>query len=1055
MKSQSNTRVISILRISVSVASIFAIGVGLLVLVGWILNIAPLKSILPDAATMKFNTALCFLLSGISLWLLKNEEGKSNIKYTGKIFAGLVVLISIATIGEYLFGWDLGIDQFVIKDLATLPSNFPGRMSGITAACFALSGIALLLIDISFSQYFSLSVILLSLLAAIGYLFDYQALYQLGGYDTVALHTAITFLILSVAIFFARPHLGLMKISIGELAGSRTIRLLVPFIVLLAILLGWLVEKGQDIHIFNPDNKVVILVVLFIVIYSPLIYFYAGRINHADEQIIRLNRLYATLSQVNQTIVHIKDQEELFENICKVAVEHGGFTLAWIGLLDESTGEVRPVTAVGLDIDQWPFPIVNIHHGELKDGLIASAIRTSKVTTSDDIQSNNRLASLYRQFKKFAYHSSAAVPFRLKGKTIGIMSLVSSEMGFFKSKEEVRLLDEMGLDISFALDTIQQETERRQSEERFQLAIESAPNAIILTDKVGQITLINAQAETYFGYRPDELVGKSVEILVAERLRNNHIAYRAGFLEKPQARPMGKGRDLYGLRKNGSEFPVEIGLAPFETSEGILVMATVVDITERKQSEEKILRQNRRLETLREIDTAILSVDTVENIVGAALEYIRELVGSRRAALTLFDQKTNEAVIFDVKENRETPVSKGTRMPMALFENMGKSLIENHLVLINELADMPVPPPQFQALLKSGLHSACILPLYAQDQLIGTFGMFSEQPGYFDEERINLGREVANQVAIAISQNRLMENLRVLNEELEQRVEERTRELNQTNIELEHANQAKSNFLATMSHELRSPLNSILGLSESLLEQRRDPLSEYQQQSLKIVTSSGRHLLDLINDILDLSKIEAGKLDYYPQPVNIKALCQSSISFVKGQAILKSIHLEFDESKADFKIHADPRRLKQILVNLLANAVKFTGNDGQVTLKIYADAEEDLVQFSVIDNGIGIADEDLAKLFQPFVQVDNDLDRRYEGTGLGLALVQRLTDLHGGSVQVESEVGKGSRFTINIPWGRAIIAQQELVESGDPSLAEKELKKANGRSTEERDYTAG
>jgi CheY-like chemotaxis protein/anti-sigma regulatory factor (Ser/Thr protein kinase) len=243
-----------------------------------------------------------------------------------------------------------------------------------------------------------------------------------------------------------------------------------------------------------------------------------------------------------------------------------------------------------------------------------------------------------------------------------------------------------------------------------------------------------------------------------------------------------------------------------------------------------------------------------------------------------------------------------------------------------------------------------------------------------------------------------------------------------------------------MSHELRTPLNSILGLSETLLEQRRDPLTEYQQKSLEIISASGYHLLDLINDILDLSKIEAGKFDHYPQTVNIDSLCRASLSFVKSQALKKSISVVYDNKAAVSDLYADPRRLKQSLVNLLTNAVKFTPERGQVTLQVYADAEQDLVEFSVIDNGIGIDPQDLKRLFQPFVQVDSHLGRQFEGTGLGLALVQKLIDMHGGSVHVESEVGSGSRFTVRLPWGQKLMAQQAATQSVSPPLDEQAQK---------------
>jgi CheY-like chemotaxis protein len=220
-----------------------------------------------------------------------------------------------------------------------------------------------------------------------------------------------------------------------------------------------------------------------------------------------------------------------------------------------------------------------------------------------------------------------------------------------------------------------------------------------------------------------------------------------------------------------------------------------------------------------------------------------------------------------------------------------------------------------------------------------------------------------------------------------------------------------------MSHELRTPLNSIIGLSESLLEQGRDSLSEKQQKSLQTIASSGHHLLELITDILDLSKIEAGKFEFLPQLVPVDDLCRSSLAFVSNQAAKKSIAVTYEYEASVARISADPRRLKQILINLLSNAVKFTPEDGQVTLSIRTIPEQDRMEFSVKDTGIGIAPADLGRLFQPFVQLDSTLNRQYEGTGLGLSLVQKLADLHGGSVEVESELGKGSRFTVYLPLG--------------------------------------
>jgi len=234
--------------------------------------------------------------------------------------------------------------------------------------------------------------------------------------------------------------------------------------------------------------------------------------------------------------------------------------------------------------------------------------------------------------------------------------------------------------------------------------------------------------------------------------------------------------------------------------------------------------------------------------------------------------------------------------------------------------------------------------------------------------------------------------------------------------ELEHALRMKDEFLANMSHELRTPLNGILGLCEILTLGYRGALNDFQQKYVQSIESSGRHLLSLINDLLDLSKIEAGKFEIHPEIGSIIDLCNSCLSFVKSQAVKKNINIEFIPDPGVPKIMADQRRLKQILVNLLSNAVKFTPSGGKVVLKVAGDLENNKLNFSVSDNGIGIAASDLKRLFTPFTQVDSSLSRQAEGSGLGLAMVKNLAELHGGTVSVSSEIGKGSCFTVSLPW---------------------------------------
>jgi PAS domain S-box-containing protein len=244
------------------------------------------------------------------------------------------------------------------------------------------------------------------------------------------------------------------------------------------------------------------------------------------------------------------------------------------------------------------------------------------------------------------------------------------------------------------------------------------------------------------------------------------------------------------------------------------------------------------------------------------------------------------------------------------------------------------------------------------------------------------------------------------------------------NSEMQRALRTKDEFLANMSHELRTPLNAILALSESLLEGIGGPLLVQQRESLQHIESSGHHLLALINDILDLSKVEAGRLDLQIQPMLLSDICQSSLQFVRETALKKGLQLSLQIPDLLIEIEADPKRLKQILVNLLSNAVKFTPVGGRVVLEANVLGAQNLVQFTIHDSGIGIAPDDLANLFQPFTQLDSSLSRQHEGTGLGLALVRRLVELHGGQVLVESSPGHGSQFSVLLPYNNTPIVSQ-------------------------------
>jgi protein-histidine pros-kinase len=504
--------------------------------------------------------------------------------------------------------------------------------------------------------------------------------------------------------------------------------------------------------------------------------------------------------------------------------------------------------------------------------------------------------------------------------------------------------------------------ERQLEGERLRLVVEAAPNGIIVVSEAGTITLVNAQTEKAFGYTRAELVGQPIEALVPERFRAAHPAQRRGFFADPKARAMGAGRDLFGRRKDGSEFPLEIGLSPITTREGLVVLAAVVDVTERKRAEGEREQLTRELQLLLE--------STGEGIYGIDLE--GRFMFINRAALgilgftreELLGRNAHQVVHHTRKDGSAYPVQE---CPIFRAFRTGQGCRRDDEVLWR--SDGTSFPAEYA--------SYPILQQGASTGAVVTFSDITERKQF--EAALRLATEQA-----------------------------------------QAADRLKSAFLATMSHELRTPLNSIIGFTGIILQGLAGPLNPEQAKQLEMVRGSARHLLALINDILDISKIEAGQLEVCCEPLDLRASITNVTNTVRPLAEKKGLALNVEVSPAVAGVVSDKRRVEQVLLNLLSNAVKFTEKGGvalraEVALDDAAGAARPVVRLSVADTGMGIKTEDLDLLFRPFRQIDSGLSRNHEGTGLGLAICRRLAELLGGKIRAESEWGKGSVFTFIMP----------------------------------------
>jgi signal transduction histidine kinase len=444
--------------------------------------------------------------------------------------------------------------------------------------------------------------------------------------------------------------------------------------------------------------------------------------------------------------------------------------------------------------------------------------------------------------------------------------------------------------------------------------------------------------------------------------------------------------------------PVQIKLLETFADQAVIAIENVRLFQKLQERTRDLARSVDELKALGEVGQAVSSTLDLQTVLSTIVGRAVQLSGTDCGIIYEYDEPTQEFHLRASYQMEEELVNAYQATPLRLGQGATGRAAETKvpyqiadLRQEHELATRGMRPILFRL----GYQSLLAVPLLFEQKIMGALTIYRRETGSFVPEIVNLLQTFATQSVLAIQNARLF------------------REIEDKSRQIEAANRHKSEFLANMSHELRTPLNAIIGFSEVLGERMFGELNEKQAEYTEDILSSGRHLLSLINEILDLSKVEAGRMELELSTFDLPTALENARTFVRERAVRHGVTLDLsvDERLGDFV--GDERKIKQILLNLLSNAVKFTPEGGRIALG--ARQVNDIVEISVSDTGIGIAPEDQARIFEEFRQVGGDYAHKKEGTGLGLTLAKKFVELHGGKIWVENEVGKGSTFTFTLP----------------------------------------
>lgn len=694
--------------------------------------------------------------------------------------------------------------------------------------------------------------------------------------------------------------------------------------------------------------------------------------------------IQAAISQISESALTSKTIDELIQSVHKAIEILLPARNFYVALYDPNTNSLSfPYHADEVDTDWAPR--------KLGRGLTGYVIRTGKpLRTTPEI-----FADLEASGEVVRDGTSGVdwlgVPLRSKQVVTGVIAIQTYDRRIRITEQHQEILSVIAPPVTSAIERFLAEREIQ----KFKLGIDRSTNAVFVTDLEGTIQYANPAFEKVYGYSPEEVIGKNPRILKSGLIPDEQYKH---FWETLLAGET-ISQVITNKTKDGQFIPISGTYTPILDESGNIMgfLAINEDITERKLSEEALKRRNDYLAASSEIGRLVTSTLDLNTIFTRTVNLISDRFGFYYAAIYIIEE-TGFNVMLREATGEAGEKMKAQRHSVIVGSNsvIGKvaESIEPMLVNDTQLESLYTPNPYLL-----DTRSEVAIPLRIGVRIVGVIDIQSIQTHAFSQDDLSVLQSLADQVAVAIDNARSYE----LSQQLIQ--------------ELREIDLLKSQFLANMSHELRTPLNSIIGFSRVILKGIDGPVSEMQQQDLTAIYNSGQHLLGLINDILDLARIEAGKMELNFEEVHLAEMATSVMSSAKGLTKEKPIQL-VQHIPADMPaVRGDAMRVRQIFLNLISNAAKFT-DEGSITIEAHIEkgptGKMEAV-IGVVDTGPGISLEDQKKLFQAFSQVDGSATRKSGGTGLGLSICANLIQLHGGRIGVTSDVGKGSTFWFTLP----------------------------------------